>query len=402
MGGGRTALIAFDEAVVAVMAVAKPRASERVPLDEAAWRVLTEPVVARVDAPPATVSAMDGYAVREADLTRLPARLRVIGEAFAGAPGGQAIAAGEALRIFTGAPLPAGSDRVVIQEAVERDGEWAVIAGPLDEAGYLRARGSDFAAGEQLLPVGRLLDPRALVAAAAADLRRVAVHRKPRLTILATGDELVPPGGAAGRPGAIPDSVTPGIAALAEVWGGEAIARHRLRDDPAMLERAAAEAVEISDLVVVTGGASVGERDRAKAMFAPLDLQMLFAKVAMKPGKPVWLGRAGGALVLGLPGNPTSALVTGRLLLAPLVAGLAGRDPASALRWRTAPLAEPLGRGGGRETFLRGVLRDAAVRPLPNQDSGAQGMLAEADVLIRRPIGAAPVERGEKVEIIDF
>ena len=385
-----------------MLKAARPLGTEQVPLAAAAGRILAEPIRAQVDSPPATVSAMDGYAVRQADLDAGLTRLRVMGESFAGAAGGQAIHTGECLRIFTGAPLPQGADRVVIQEVIQREGDQAVIVGPLSSGRHVRAQGSDFAAGETLLPAGRLLDPRALVAAAAADLGTLPVRGRPRLTILGTGDELVEPGQAAARPGTIPESVSFGVAALAKLWGGEVIGRVRLRDDPAALERAAAQALASSDLVVVTGGASVGERDYAKAMFAPVGLDLRFAKVAIKPGKPVWLGQAQGKLVLGLPGNPTSALVTARLLLAPLIAGLAGRDPAAALGWRAAPLADGIGPCGDRETFARGRWNGDAVEPLSNQDSGAQKALAAADILIRRRPGAPAAAAGDTVEIIDF
>jgi molybdopterin molybdotransferase len=176
--------------------------------------------------------------------------------------------------------------------------------------------------------------------------------------------------------------------------------RRRLGDDLPALERAAAEALEIADVTVVTGGASVGERDFAKKMFAPAGLELIFSKVAIKPGKPVWLGRAGGRLVLGLPGNPNSALVTARLLLAPLLHGLTGRPPV--LRWRQAKLAAPLAATGSRETFIRAAAAGDAVRPLTNQDSGAQSTLADADLLIRRAAGAPAGWIGDMVDIIDF
>jgi molybdopterin molybdotransferase len=301
------------------------------------------------------------------------------------------------MRIFTGAPVPRGADRIVMQEEVERDGDVALLG----EAGlgrHIRARGSDFAKGDVLVEPGRRLDPRALVAAAGADLAEVEVWRHPRLVVLGTGDELAEPGAAA--PGTIPDSATLGVAALAAEWGAEVIARKRLKDDLPALKRAAAEALAAADLVVVTGGASVGERDFAKAMFEGLEL--IFSKVAIRPGKPVWLGRAGGRLVIGLPGNPTSAIVTARLLLAPLLAGLTGRAPAEALRWRSAPLAEGLGPCDGRETFVRANYDAETVRPLPNQDSSAQKTLADAPLLIRRRAGAPGAAKGERVEVLDF
>ncbi|MGQ0588286.1 MAG: molybdopterin molybdotransferase MoeA [Sphingosinicella sp.] len=393
-------MISFDEAVMLVADAASPVGREQVPLAAAHGRVLAEAVRARVDAPPGDVSAMDGYAVRDGDLAALPARLRLIGESLAGRGFGHPVGAGECVRIFTGAPVPAGADRIVIQEVVTRQGETACFTETPGVARHIRGRGSDFAVGDILLEPGRLLDARALVAAAGADLDQLEVFRRPRVAILATGDELVPPGTAAGQAEALPESVSFGIAALTADWGGAVALRRRLRDDLEDMRKAAAEALASADLVVVTGGASVGERDFAKAMFEKLDL--VFAKVAIKPGKPVWLGRAAGRLVMGLPGNPTSAMVTARVLLAPLLARMTGRNPAEALRWRSMPLAGQLGPCGGRETFVRAASDRDLAQPLSNQDSSAQKTLAHADLLLRRPAGAPAAVAGEIVEALDF
>jgi molybdopterin molybdotransferase len=395
-------MIAFDEAVRLVAEAGRPLGSERVAIAEAHGRVLAAPVEAQVRAPPCDTSAMDGYAVKDADLAELPARLAVAGASYPGGGFDGAMAAGTCVRLFTGAPVPAGADRVVIQENVVRDGDFAVIAEAPGAARHIRRRGSDFELGDRLLESGRRLDPRALVAAAGGDLAEVEVWRRPRLIVLATGDELVDPGAARSQVGAIPESVAIGVTALADAWGAEPVGRRRLRDELPAMETAAAEALEVADLVVVTGGASVGERDHAKAMFAPAGLELLFSKVAVKPGKPVWLGRAQGRLVMGLPGNPTSALVTARLLLAPLIAGLTGRDPAEALRWREAALSDALGPCGERETFVRAAAERGCVRPLANQDSSAQRMLAAADLLIRRPAGATAAKVGDRVEVLEF
>jgi molybdopterin molybdotransferase len=389
-------VIVFDEAAALVAKAARPLGIEQVALGDAKGRVLAAAVVALVDSPPADVSAMDGYAVREADL---PGRLTIAGESFPGRPWSEPLAAGQCVRIFTGGAVPAGADRVVIQEDVTREGDKAIFGEP--EGGrHIRERGSDFARGDLLLEAGRPVDPRALVAIAGADVGEVDVWRRPRLVILGTGDELAEPGTARATPGGIPESVSLGVAAFAEDWGAQVLARKRLRDDLPMLEREAAEALAIADVVVVTGGASVGERDYAKAMFEPAGLELIFSKVAIKPGKPVWFGRAGGRLILGLPGNPNSALVTARLLLAPLLAGLTGRP--TMLRWRQAKLAEPIAATGNRETFYRGAFAGESVRPLSNQDSGAQSTLAAADLLIRRAAGAPVAWAGEMVDIIDF
>lgn len=390
-------MIAFDEALRLIEENASPLGREAVALADAAERVLAAPVRAMIDSPPANCSSMDGYAVRDADL---PGPLRLIGEAFAGQGFEGVLEPGTCVRIFTGAPVPAGADRVVIQEIVVRDGDSAALAQPAGDARHIRAHGSDFRAGEVLLDAGRRLDPRALVAAAGADVGEVEVWREPALLVLGTGDELAPPGEARNQPGTIPDSVSCAVAALARRWGARALGAHRLPDDLPALERAADEALSRADLIVVTGGASVGERDFAKAMFEAHGLELIFSKVAIKPGKPVWLGRARGRLVIGLPGNPTSALVTARLLLVPLVARLAGRE--GALLWRRLALAGPVPACDERETFHRARSEGDGARPVGNQDSSAQRALAAADLLLRsRPHDPARAP-GEEIEALDF
>lgn len=395
-------MISFDEAIDRVRAAVLPLGTEIVGIDVVAGRVLAAPVVARIPSPRRDVSAMDGYAVREADLSSFPARLRIVGESFAGHGWNGSTGAGECARIFTGAPVPDGADRVVIQENVERDGDMAVLEGAPGEARHIRKRGSDFEQGQELLPAGRLLDKRAIVAAAAADLAHVEVYSRPRVTILGTGDELAEPGTASDQQDSIPESVSLGIAAMAAECGAVVIGRERLRDDLEAMEEAAARAMADADLVVVTGGASVGEKDFAKAMFEPLGVELIFSKVSIKPGKPVWLGRVGQKLVIGLPGNPTSALVTGRLFLTPLLLGLSGRNPDEALNWRRANLANPLRDCGPRETFHRARLQDSQVEILGHQDSGAQRALAEADVLVRQAANSPAVPTGGEVQVLDF
>jgi molybdopterin molybdotransferase len=395
-------MISFDEAVELARSIAQPLGSEKIPLAGAAGRALARPVIAQIDSPRTDVSAMDGYALCDADLASMPASLEVVGESFAGASWSGSVGSGTCARIFTGAPVPHGADRVVMQENVHREGDVAIISDRPGPARHIRLRGSDFAQGETLLPAGRLLDPRTIVAAAAADVAEIEVYRRPRVHILSTGDELAEPGTARERADAIPESVSFGIAALSEQWGGQCIGRTRLRDDLATMRTEAAKTIEGADVVVVTGGASVGEKDFAKAMFEPLGLDLLFSKVAIKPGKPVWLARSRDKLVIGLPGNPTSALVTGRLLLAPLLAGLSGQSFERALRWRKVSLAADLGACGPRETFHRARLIDGETEILSFQDSSAQKALAEADLLVRQPANSAAVERGAALVVLDF
>ncbi|MFL6762789.1 MAG: molybdopterin molybdotransferase MoeA [Sphingomicrobium sp.] len=393
-------MISFDEAVDLVRSVAKPLGAEPIAIERAGGRVLASPVIACIDSPRADVSAMDGYAVRTGDLAHIPASLKVVGESFAGAGWRGRVEAGTCARIFTGAPVPDGADRIVVQENVRRDGDIAIIDNALGPERYIRERGGDFAAGEVLLTAGRLLDERAIVAAAAADLAELQVYRRPRVTVLSTGDELAAPGTARERADAVPDSISLGVAALAERWGAQCVGWDRLPDDLALLERAAGAALERADLIVVTGGASVGEKDFAKAMFKPAGLELIFTRVAIRPGKPAWLGRAGGRLVIGLPGNPTSALVTARLLLAPMIALMVGRPTGSALQWTTGEIASALPACGERETFHRARLEGGTARLLSFQESSAQKALAEADVLVRQRANTPAVATGETVELL--
>lgn len=395
-------MISFDEAVEHVRSIARPLGSQVIALTEAAARVLASPVVAQVDSPRSDVSAMDGYAVRDADLARLPASLRVSGASFAGAGWTDPVTEGICVRIFTGAPVPPGADRVIIQENVRREGDQAIFTEAPGHARHIRSRGVDFERGDELLTAGRMLDARAVVAAAGADLAELQVYRRPRLAILSTGDELAEPGLASHRADSIPESVSFGVAALADQWGAECVGRHRLRDELRPMQAAAESAIKEADVVVVTGGASVGEKDFAKAMFEPAGLELLFSKVAIKPGKPVWLGRIGDSLVMGLPGNPTSAMVTARLLLAPLLAGLSGLPVDSALRWRSMPLEAPLMECGARETFHRARLVDGKAEILSFQDSSAQKALANADILVRQRANTPALSAGEFVDVLEF
>jgi molybdopterin molybdotransferase len=394
-------MIRFDEAVALIAATARPLGAETVGLDFAEGRVLAEPVIAQVDAPGQDSSAMDGYAVRDSDLVSFPVGLKLVGQSAPGCGFASTTQPGEAVRIFTGAPVPEGTDRVVVQELTHRQGERVVIESRPAVRRHIRFRGSDFEAGDVLLPAGRRLDARGLLAVAAADFDRVAVWRRPRVAVIGTGDELVAPGQSRQRPGSVPESVSYGVAALARVWGADVLERTRLADDLPAMQIEARRRLATADLLVVTGGASVGDRDHSRAMFGPA-LELIFSKVAIKPGKPVWFGRVGETLTLGLPGNPTSAMVTARLMLAPLLARLTGRDLGEALAWRSGLLAEPLPACGDRETFVTAALDRGRARPLSSQDSSGQRSLAAADVMIRRAPGTVPAPVGAEVDIIDF
>jgi molybdopterin molybdotransferase len=393
-------MISFDEAIERIAAAARRLPAETVPLHEAAGRVLAEPVVAAIDSPRADVSAMDGYAARGTDLADLPVSLRVVGESFPGIGWPGTLERGSCVRVFTGAPLPDGADLVVIQERVTRDGEVVQLAADPGPATWVRRRGGDFAKGETIVPAGRPLDPAALIAAAGADASSVEVYRRPRAALLSTGDELVEPGDARNADLAVPDSVAFGIAALAAQWGGDVVRRARLRDHLDAMIEAARDALPVADVLVVSGGASVGDRDFAKAMFEPLGLELLFSKVAIRPGKPAWFGRVGDTLILGLPGNPTSALVTARLLLAPLLALLQGRPDRDALEWEPARVRTALSACDARETFHRAMLSNGEAAAVDFQESHGQRSLAQANVLIRQPAGSPAVAVGEIVALL--
>jgi molybdopterin molybdotransferase len=394
-------MIGFEESIRLVADLARPLAVETVTLDEADGRVLAAPVNARRDAPAVAVSAMDGYAVRDADLVTLPICLRVAGKSFAGSAPPEPIAPGMCVRVFTGAPVPSGASRVVIQEDVIADAGDARFHLPLSASRHIRPAGSDFSTGDELVAAGLPLNPQRLVAVAAADTAQIDVIRRPRVRIIANGDEIEPAGSASGARHHIPDSLTPALKALIRRWHGVVTGSEICADDLALLQRAATTAVEQADVVVVTGGASVGEKDFAKTMFGR-DLTLVFAKVAIRPGKPVWLGTMGSTIVVGLPGNPTSALVTARLYLAPILLGLAGFDTGEAWSWRQAPIAAPLPANSERHAFLRARATPDGISVLSDQSSGAQAALADAQFLLRRAPRALRAETGELVSVLEF
>ena len=393
-------MISFDEAIDILRSTARPVGTETVSLCDAAGRVLAAPVIAAIDSPRADVSAMDGYAVRSADLAEFPTSLKLKGESVPGTGWPGAVEAGTCARIFTGAPIPRGADRIVIQERVRRDGDLVIIDADPGPARWVRPMGKDFHAGDEVLFAGRLLDPAAMVAAAGADAAKVQIFAQPRVALISTGDELADPGQARSSALAVPDSASLGVAALAKNWDGRVVMRVRKADDLEALQAAAAAGIEAADVVIVIGGASVGDRDFGKAMFELLGLELLFSKVSIRPGKPAWFGRAGGKLVLGLPGNPTSALVTARLLLVPLLAAMQGRAVEAALDWEPALLATPLSECDQRETFHRAGLADGQVSLVDFQESHAQKALAQADVLVRQAAHSPPVAVGATVQLL--
>lgn len=390
------------EALAALAQTAAPLGPEAIILSAARGRVLAAPVIAGVTQPPAAVSAMDGYAVRHSDAAEGQS-LAVIGEAPAGQPFAGSVGSGEAVRVFTGSVIPAGADHVVIQEEAAREGSRITLTAPQPSPRNIRAAGIDFAKGDRLIPAGRALGPAELAMAAAANLARVSTYPRPRISILANGDELRPPGSELG-PGEIISSTPYALAALISGWGGQSAFLGIAPDDPEEI-RARIRAASDTDILIPLGGASVGDHDHMQAVFAEEGLQPVFSKVALKPGKPTWFGRLGSVLVLGLPGNPASAIVCAELFLKPLIWRLTGRPAEDALSWRRARLTSPLPAPGRRETFLRGQSgfdEDGRLTctPAPDQDSSLLSPFLSADLLIHRPASAPAAEAGTPVDCL--
>jgi molybdopterin molybdotransferase len=399
------ALLAVADALAAVLAQAEPLATEDVPLDAAVGRVLTADLAALRTQPPADVSAMDGYAVRGDDVAA-PAVLRIIGEIAAGRPFAGTIGPGEAARIFTGAVMPDGADTVVIQEVTSREGDDVAIKRPEGKGRHVRRKGYDFAAGDVLLRKGQRLTTRGIALAGAMNHAQVPLHRRPRVAVFATGDELVEPGTppAAGQ---IVHSNGISLAALARTEGAEAIdfgiVPDRLDATVAAVRRARTEGV---DVLVTSGGASVGDYDFVQQAFAAEGMALSFWKVALRPGRPLMHGRLDGMHVLGLPGNPVSAYVCAVLFVLPLLRRLAGRSDLTLPR-ETAVLGCALGANDERADYMRATLERRAdgiliATPFRAQDSSLLVPLASADCLLIREPFAPAAEPGSPCVIINL
>lgn len=382
-------MIPVEEATARLLALATVLPAETVPLRQAAGRYLARPVAARRDQPPFDASAMDGYAVAGDPVAG--DSFTLIGESGAGHAFAGRVGVGEAVRIFTGAPVPEGATRVVIQEDVARDGNSITLAAA-DAQTNIRRRGQDFPAGATLGP--RRLRPADLALVAAMDHADLPVTRRPVVAIMATGDELVMPGEPA-RPDQITASNGFALAAMAEAEGAVVRLLPIARDSDAGLRTVFALA-EGADVILTIGGASVGDHDLVGRVALDLGLDPAFWKVAMRPGKPLMAGRMGAAVLLGLPGNPVSALVTARLFLVPLLRALQG-DAAPVPRPLTATLGADLAANGPRVHYMRARLAGGAITPFDRQDSALLSILTEADALLIRPAGDSPRRAGETV-----
>jgi molybdopterin molybdotransferase len=395
-------LLPVDEALARVLADAARLGEEDAPLAAVRGRTLSRDLIARRTQPPVDVSAMDGYALRAADLARGP--LTLVGESAAGHGYGAALAPGEAVRIFTGAPVPAGADAILLQEDADA-ADGLLRARPGASAGaHIRTAGLDFREGRAALAAGRRLGPAELALAAAMNHAILSVARRPRVALIASGDELVPPGAEPG-PSQIISSNNFAVAAIAESAGAEIIDLGIFRDDLAELERAIGLARDAqADVIVTLGGASVGDRDLLRPALARQGMTLDFWKIAMRPGKPLISGRLGDAHILGLPGNPVASIVCALVFLAPLIRALQGDPDAGKDQTERAIAGADLPANKGRRDYMRAQLvTDAEGRliatPTPMQDSSLLTELAQSQALLIREPGEPPLPAGAPCRI---
>jgi molybdopterin molybdotransferase len=402
------AMMTVEEALARVIASGDPPLDEeKVALEQAYGRVLVHDLKALRTQPPFPNSAMDGYAVRAADTTPAPTTLTLIGESAAGRAFEGSVGPGEAVRIFTGAPMPTGADSVVIQEDVQREDKRIRLSVASPPGDNLRQAGMDFREGESLISACRRLSPRDVALAAAANHTALVVHRRARVAILATGDELVAPGGSLG-PSQIIASNNFAVAGVVEAYGGVAVDLGITVDEVGAMKAAVERARDAkADVLVTLGGASVGDYDLVQQALVSSGMELGFWRIAMRPGKPLMHGRLGAMRILGLPGNPTSSMVCSILFLRPLLRALHGESDPGADPSQTARLAVDLPANGVRQDYMRASLNRGAdgilvATPAPAQDSSLVKTMAGADGLIVRAPHAEPAKAGDPCRVIPF
>ncbi|MFN3232731.1 MAG: gephyrin-like molybdotransferase Glp [Alphaproteobacteria bacterium] len=395
-------MIAVKEALERIVSQAPLMTAESVGLSEATGRVLALDATSRRTQPPVDVSAMDGYAVRAGDAQTVPAELTLVGRAPAGGAYEGTVGPGEAVRIFTGGPVPAGADAIVLQEDTEADGDQVRVLEAPTKGRHVRPAGVDFRTGQALLRAGRILSSADIGLLASMDRPWVDVRRRPRVCILATGDELVRPGEPIG-PNQIISSNSVALQSLVKAHGGDGIDLGIAEDNEASL-KALAGGAKGADILVTVGGASVGEHDLVQSVLGEIGLEVDFWKIAMRPGKPLIFGRFGDALMLGLPGNPVSAMVCANLFLVPLIRAMLGIDPVELPRG-IAALGRDLPANKAREDYMRAFLSrhedgSLVATPFDLQDSSVLSLFALADALVVRPPHARASKAGDKVQIL--
>ena len=399
----KTGLLPVAEAQQRIISAMSPLPAEQIPLSKGLGRVLAEDVQSRRTQPPAAVSAMDGYAVRAIDVATLPTTLQIVGYAPAGHAFDGTVGPGEAVRIFTGAPLPDGANTIVIQENTEKvDNTIRIIEGEAPSGRFVRPAGLDFLTGDILLTSGTVLTARDIGLAAAMNVPWLMVRRKPRISILATGDEIVMPGDPAGR-NQIVSSNALSLAAFILAQGGEPLDLGIAPDEKEGL-RSLASGASGSDILLTTGGASVGDHDLVQSVLSEIGLEVDFWRIAMRPGKPLMFGRMGNTYLIGLPGNPVSTLVCALIFVAPALRLLLGMtdimpQPLNAI------LGSHLRENDEREDYLRATLSrndsgELVATPFDKQDSSMFATIARSDALVIRAPFAAAAQPGDLVNII--
>jgi molybdopterin molybdotransferase len=390
-------VIGVDEAQARLLALATPLPAVELPLSAVVGHYLAENVIARRTQPAADLSAMDGYAIRFAEL---PGPWRVTGESAAGVPFDGTLGAGDAARIFTGAHVPAGADCILVQEEATREGDMLRLSGqgPPGVGAHIRRAGGDFVDGDCLLHTADLLNAGRVAVAAMAGYGALTVGGRPKVTILASGSELVAPGADCGT-AQIPSSNNVMLSAMLAPLPCDAVDGGIIADDLPLLEIALRAAAETSDIIVTSGGASVGDHDLVQAALRNVGAEIDFWKVAMRPGKPIMAGRIGDAIVLGLPGNPSSAFVTAFLFLLPLVRHMAGsKSPLPDVL--TARLAADLPAGGKRTDYFRAYFENGTISMFNRQDSGMLAPLSKANALLINPANALGRSAGSKAQYL--
>lgn len=395
-------MISVSEAEERILTALSPMPLEQIFITESFGRVAGEDLQSRRTQPPMAVSAMDGYAVRAEDVANVPTTLKVAGYAPAGGSYGSPLKPGEAVRIFTGAPVPDGADAIVIQEDTDQQGEEVLIKEGAVSGTYIRPAGLDFTTGDTLIEAGQRMTARHVGLAAAMNIPWIMAHRRPRIAILATGDEIVMPGETIG-PNQIVSSNAIALAAFVQAMGGEPVLLGIAPDDRDGLRRMAAGVVG-NDMLVTTGGASVGDHDLVQEVLSEQGMDVGFWRIAMRPGKPLMFGKIGGIPVLGLPGNPVSSLVCAMIFLRPALALMQGIKSQDDDILRLRSMSE-LSENDRRQDYLRATFvasenGEQAVRAFSKQDSSMMATLTRADGLIIRAPHAAAVNAGEFVDVL--
>lgn len=396
-------MITVDEALHLIVGALTPSEQEMVDLDDANTRVIAASISAQVDQPPFSASAMDGYAVAFDHQIDIGDRFKVVGVSSAGERFSKTMNAGDTVRIFTGAPMPPEATHVIIQEDVDAMDDHIVVKSAQTRARNIRRRGCDFAHGDILIDDGVRLTGPMLTLAAAAGHAAVSVRKRPRIALIANGDELVLPGMSRG-PDDIVCSIPFGLKPMIADWGGEADFIGIAKDDKESITNLLRKSLHY-DIIVPIGGASVGDRDFMRLAFEEMGFEKIFAKVSVKPGKPVWFSARGDIVALGLPGNPASALVTAVLFLKPAIEAMLGRKRQTP-DFLSAKLTRPMEANGAREHYLRARLHfdpDKSclmAEAYDKQDSSLTTVMANAGALIRRKANASAAREGDLVECI--